>query len=57
MAGRGGGALRTGFHHRSETRATASMVPLTIMRAMGMAQASFGAEDAYTESGLSEIEV
>ena len=56
LAGRGGGALKTGFHHRSETRASASMVPLTVMRAMGMTQASFGVDDAYTESGLSEIE-
>ena len=56
LAGRGGGALKTGFHHRSETRANASRVPMSIMRAMGMTQASYGAEDAYTESGVSEVE-
>ena len=56
LAGRGGGALKTGFHHRTESRANASMVSLGVMRAMGMNQASFGAEDAYTESSLSEIE-
>jgi hypothetical protein len=56
LAGRGGGTLKTGFHYRSETRANASMVPLSIMRAMGMTPASYGSDDSYTESGLSEIE-
>jgi hypothetical protein len=56
LAGRGGGALKAGFHYRSETRANASEVPLSIMRAMGMTPASYGSDDSYTESGLSEIE-
>jgi hypothetical protein len=40
--GRAGGALRTGLYHRSTTRESATMVNLTMMRAVGMQVESFG---------------
>ena len=56
VAGRGGGALKTGFHLRSETHASATEVPLTLMRAMGMTTASFGSGATFAEQGLGDIE-
>jgi hypothetical protein len=40
--GRAGGALKTGLYHRSTTRESATMVNLTMMRAVGMQVESFG---------------
>lgn len=51
------GTLRTGIHHRSYTGDNASKLMLSIIRAMDILAPSFGSEDAYTEDGLSEIEV
>ena len=56
LAGRCGGALKTGFHYRSESRASATEVPLSLMRAMGMTSASYGTGATYAEQGLGEIE-
>ncbi len=56
LAGRGCGALKTGFHYRSDTQENASQVPLSILRALGVPAASYGSETAYTEDGLSAIE-
>jgi hypothetical protein len=56
IAGRAGGALQTGFHHRSETKDNASKVSLSLLRAMGVPATSFGSEDAYTTDVISEIE-
>lgn len=49
------GRLRTGIHHRS-VGDNASKVPLTMIRAMGVNQASFGADDGYTEDSVGELE-
>lgn len=43
VAGRAGGRLRGGVHYRSATDENASMVPLTCMRAVGVAADGFGA--------------
>ncbi len=51
------GTLRTGIHYRSYTGDNASSLMLSIMRGMDILATSFGSEDAYTESGLSDIEV
>ena len=56
LAGQANGALKTGFHYRSATKQNASHVPLTLLRAMGVNAASYGAEDAHVTDGLSEIE-
>jgi hypothetical protein len=55
----GGGAcgkLRQGVHVPA-TGQNATQVLLTLIRAVGVTQASFGTDDAYTEDGLSEIEL
>ncbi len=51
------GTLQTGLHHRSYTQESSSKLMLSILRAMDILAPSFGTDDAYTESGLSEIEV
>jgi hypothetical protein len=51
------GTLRTGIHYRSYTGDNASSLMLSIMRGMDILATSFGSDDAYTTSGLSEIEV
>lgn len=56
VAGGAGGRLVTGIHHRS-VGANTSRVPLTMIRAMGINAASFGADDGYTEDSVGELEV
>jgi hypothetical protein len=51
------GALRTGLHYHSATRESASRVALSLIRAMGINRASWGADDAFTDEGLGAIEV
>lgn len=51
------GALQTGIHHRSYTGDNSASLMLSIIRAMDILAPSFGSDDAYTEDGLSEIEV
>ena len=51
------GTLRTGIHYRSYTSDSASSLMLNIMRGMDILATSFGSDDAYTEAGLSGIEV
>ena len=56
----GGGAcgrLATGTHFRSFTQENVNKAILSIQRAMGVAAASWGEEDAFTTSGLSAIEI
>ena len=55
-AGRAGGVLKTGVHYRSETRENASMVMLSLIRAVGIVTNSFGADDARATEGLGAIE-
>jgi hypothetical protein len=56
LAGTACGSLRTGTHIRSYTADSASKLMLTLVRAMDILAPSFGADDAYAEDGLSEIE-
>jgi hypothetical protein len=56
-AGKGGGALKTGIHYRSETRESASHVMLSLIRSMGIVAPSFGDEEARVTEGLGALEV
>jgi hypothetical protein len=57
VAGGGCGALKTNLHYRSAGQESASMVLLSIIRAMDILKADFGTEDAWTDQGLSALEV
>jgi hypothetical protein len=56
LAGKAGGALKTGIHYRSETRESASHVMLSLIRSLGIVAGSFGADDAMVSDGLAGIE-
>lgn len=56
IAGNACGFLRQGIHYRSVSLENASMVHLTLLRAMGINAAEFGLEDARTTTSLSAIE-
>jgi hypothetical protein len=56
LAGTACGALRTGFHFRSETRVNTSHVSLTLLRALGVPATRFGKDAGEVADGLSEIE-
>jgi hypothetical protein len=56
VAGSANGALKPGMHVRTELSETAAKIPLTLLRAVGLRQASFGEDDAYTEDSIGEIE-
>lgn len=51
------GRLQAGIHYRSFTQDNASKAVLSVQRAMGVPALSWGRDDAYTEDGLSGIEV
>ncbi|HJL00754.1 MAG TPA: DUF1552 domain-containing protein [Polyangiaceae bacterium LLY-WYZ-15_(1-7)] len=53
--GQCGGAIRTGFHYRSDGD-NASKVSLSLVRAMGVPAASFGHEAGRVTDGLGELE-
>jgi len=55
LAGRASGALRPAGHLRTDTKDTASKVPLTVLRALDLPVASYGVDDAYTEGEISEV--
>lgn len=57
LAGRAGGRVQTGFHYRSATKENASMVPFTILNAMGAPVSEFGTEAGLVNQGLGVIEV
>jgi len=57
VAGLGGGRLRGGVHYRSTNSENTSHAVLTALRGAGVDAASFGAEDGYVTSGISELEV
>ncbi|HMV70220.1 MAG TPA: DUF1552 domain-containing protein, partial [Myxococcota bacterium] len=56
IAGSANGRLKQDLHYRSATRENPSKVMLSLIRAMGVVQASYGDEDRYTADGLSAIE-
>ncbi len=57
LAGTGGGRIKTGVHHRSETKDNASMVPFTLLKTFGANLPQYGLGDSAANSGLSAIEV
>ncbi|MGC6507144.1 MAG: DUF1552 domain-containing protein [Myxococcota bacterium] len=57
IAGSAGGRLKTNLHYSSYSQENANKPILSVIRALGINQASHGADDTYTESGLSDIEV
>lgn len=57
LAGGCGGKLKPGLHYRSPSQENASKVPLSLVRAMGIDAASFGAGAGQVTDGLSAIEV
>lgn len=57
LAGSAGGSLQQNLHYRSHSQENANKFTLSIMRALGMNQVSYGANDSATSDGLSAIEV
>ena len=53
LAGTCGGALKTGFHYRSATKENTSHVQFSILRAMGLPVAEFGADEGRVTQGFS----
>ena len=57
LAGSAGGRLQQGIHYRSYSQENANKFSLSVIRAMGINQASWGADESETSDGLSSIEV
>ena len=57
LAGKANGRLRSGVHIRSETKDNAAMIPLTVVRAMGIAMDQYGEGPDETTQSLSGLEV
>lgn len=56
VAGSAGGALKTGIHYKSPSSENASMVLLSVARAVGLSLGSYGAGNGLAMQGLSAIE-
>ena len=56
IAGHGGGRLRGNVHYRSSSTESATKAVLTALRGAGVEASSFGADEGYTEEGISDIE-
>lgn len=56
VAGRAGGALQTGLHHRGPGD-SATKVNLTVARAVGLQWENFGEDENFVDSTITEIEV
>ena len=56
IAGGGCGRITTGYHHRSHTGDNVGKVMLSVLRAMDVPAASWGAGDSMVEEGLTAIE-
>lgn len=57
VAGQAGGALKTGIHHRELATTRASIVPYTLLRAVGVPATSFGSDVGEVAQTLAGIEV
>ncbi len=57
LAGSGCGSFRTGFHYRGPGTENSCRLSLSLLRAMGVLAPSFGRGLAYTEDGMSGVEV
>lgn len=56
LAGTAGGVLRQGIHYRSPSRENASKVHVTLMRALGIVTAGFGADEGFASDGIGALE-
>lgn len=56
VAGRAGGTLRTGLHYRSPGQENASKVHVTLMRALGITTAGFGADEGFADESIGALE-
>lgn len=56
IAGKGGGRLRGGVHYRSTSGENTSHAVLTALRGAGVEAESFGADEGYVTTGISEVE-
>jgi hypothetical protein len=56
IAGTAGGALKKGIHYRSPSGENASMVLLSLVRAMGLAVNEYGIDAGKVDRGLAAIE-
>lgn len=54
IAGKGGGSLKGDYHYR-QTGANASNALLTILRAMGINETSYGAQGGYTNTFIPDL--
>jgi hypothetical protein len=57
LAGSVGGQLKQGYHYRSYSQENANKFSLSVIRAYGVSQLSWGADESETTDGLSSIEV
>jgi hypothetical protein len=57
IAGSGGGELRTNYHHKAVPGDSVGKVSLTLMRAMGLTAATFGAGAGMVNETITEIEL
>lgn len=56
VVGKAGGRLNSGVHYRSATQENACMVPLTIVRAMGLAMDEYGEGPDATSQSVASLE-
>ena len=56
LAGKAGGRIQTGFHYRSGTKENASMIPFSVLNAMGAPVSEFGVGEGKVTQGLGVIE-
>ena len=56
LAGSAGGRIRTGYHYRSTTNENTSLVPFTLLKAIGSPVESFGENEGRVDTTLSAIE-
>jgi len=56
IAGKGGGRLKGGVHWRSSSAQSVTHAVLTALRGAGVDAASFGADEGYVTTGVSELE-
>ena len=56
IAGSAGGRLRTGLHYRSSSNENTSLVPFSLLTAMGVPVGEFGVDAGRVTSGLGAIE-
>jgi len=56
ISGTAGGAIRRGYHYRSQSAENSTRVLLTMVRALGVNLAEFGAEEGRATDSIGGIE-